>query len=344
MGGYFSSRRVVAALLMASLPVACTGDDRVSDPSDPTLPSAFDVRPHDSTLQELEARASATTTTTLAPTASVSVPATTVRSEVNTTSPYTTTTPTADEWDQYYPIEYAPGLRLRIAEPAPCEAMLRPAIVSANSYISSDLVERGFVVVDVRSDGPVARTFDAQFLQEISDVSARIGIAVQWLRAHADKFCVAPDAIAVTGYSYGALAALALAYSDGEHEAGELISVDLLGPPVLSETRPIAPPAELAAFSNDPNAVVSHAGFALADDIETGEPPVLMFQGRNDPAIPFALAEETCAAALAVDVVCEMIAHDKGHAFAEDNQDAVDYVANFLEREMVVPAGLSLGT
>jgi predicted esterase len=329
--------------MMASLSVvACGDDDRASDTNDPTVPSALDTRPYDSTPQEPEATATGTTPTAPAPTASV--PATTAPSEVNTTAPLTTTTSTVDEWDQYYPIEYAPGFRLRVTEPAPCDAVLRPAIVSANSYISGDLVERGFVVVDVRSDGPGSRTFDAQFLQAISDVSARLGIAVQWLRAHANEFCVAPDAIAVSGYSYGALAALALAYSDGEHEAGELVAVDLLGPPVVSETRLIAPPAELAGFSNDPNAVVSHAGFALADDIDTGEPPLLMFHGRNDLTVPFALAEQTCTAALAVDVVCEMIAHDQGHAFAEDNQEAVDFVADFLARVMVIPAGLSIGT
>ena len=343
MSGHLSSRRAVAALTIASLSVvACGDDDRASDTNDPTVPFALDTRPHDSTPQEPEATAGVTSPT--APASTTSVPATTSSSEVNTTAPLTTTTSTVDEWDQYYPIEYAPGFRLRVAEPAPCETMLRPAIVSVNSYLSGDLVERGFVVVDVRSDRAEARTFDAQFLQAISDVSARIGIAVQWLRAHADEFCVAPTAIAAIGYSYGALGALALAYSDGEHEAGELIAVDLLGPPVVSETRPIAPPAELAEFSNDPNAVVSHAGFALADDIDTGEPPLLMFHGRNDPTIPFALAEQTCTAALAVDVVCEMIAHDEGHAFAEDNQEAVDLVADFLARVMVMPAGLSFGT
>jgi predicted esterase len=288
--------------MIASLSVvACGDDDRASDTIDPTVPSALDTRPHDSTPQEPEATAGVTSPT--APASTTSVPA--------------------------------------------ASAMRDDA--QAGDRVSEQLPQRrprraGFVVVDVRSDGPEARTFDAQFLQEISDVSARIGIAVQWLRAHADEFCVAPTAIAVTGYSYGALGALALAYSDGEHEAGELIAVDLLGPPVVSETRPIAPPAELAEFSNDPNAVVSHVGFALADGIDTGEPPLLMFHGRNDPTIPFALAEQTCTAALAVDVVCEMIAHDEGHAFAEDNQEAVDFVADFLARVMAMPAGLSFGT
>lgn len=165
--------------------------------------------------------------------------------------------------------------------------VLRPAIVTAGGYISPELVDQGFVVVDLHTDGPDSRTFDAQFLQEIADVSARIRIAVQWLRAHADEFCVAPDAIAVTGYSYGAIAALALAYSDGEVEAGDPVVVDLMGPSVVSRTRRVSTPTELAAFSNDPNAVVAHAGFALADTIDAGEPPVLMFHGRNDPLIPF---------------------------------------------------------
>jgi dipeptidyl aminopeptidase/acylaminoacyl peptidase len=213
--------------------------------------------------------------------------------------------------------------------------------VTANGYISPELVGQGFVVVDVRTDGPESRTFDAQFLQEVTDVSARIGIAVQWLRAHADEFCVAPEAIAVTGYSYGGIAVLALAYTDGEVEAGELVVVDPMGAPVVSQTRPIPVPVELAAFSNDPDAVVAHAGFALADTIDAGEPPALLFHGRNDPQIPFALAEQTCAAAQAVDIVCEIVAHDEGHAFAEDNLEAVELVTAFLEREMVVPTGLS---
>lgn len=69
---------------------------------------------------------------------------------------------------------------------------------------------------------------------------------------------------------------------------------------------------------------------------------MLMFNGRNDPLIPFALAEQTCAAALAVDIVCHIVAHDKEHSFSGDDREAVELVTAFLQREMVVPAGLSL--
>jgi len=334
-------------MVLAVVAGACAGDDlstAPSGPSEPTVNSTLDTRPVDTTVPVSEATPPATTTTAVAPTTTTTAvaPATTARSEVTTTAPGPTTSTTLDEWDSYYPIEYAPGFRLRVTEPAPCDGVLRPGIVSANSYISRDLVERGFVVVDLRTDGPAVRQFDAQFLQDIADVSDRIGIGVQWLRGHADEYCVAPDAIAVMGYSYGAIAAMALAYTDGEIEPGKLVEVDLMGPPVVSETQHVSPPAELAAWSNDPDAVVAHAGFAIADTIDRGEPPLLMFNGRNDPLIPFALAEQTCAAALAVDIVCEIVAHDEEHAFSGDDREAVELVTAFLDREMVVPAGLSL--
>lgn len=335
---------MVVGVLMA----ACAGDDPASDSSnastrsEPTIGSTTDTGATESTIRKPEQTAPVAATAIPVSTPAAVASTTTIRADVSSTAPEPTTTPTVDEWDQYYPIEYAPGFRLRITEPAPCGVTLRPAIVTANGYISPQLVDRGFVVVDVRADGPDSRTFDAQFLQSIADVSARVGIAVQWLRAHADSYCVAPDAIAVTGYSYGGIAVLALAYTDGEADAGQLVVVDLMGPPVVSETRRIQAPAELAAFSNDPDAVVAHAGFALVDTIDAGEPPALLFHGRNDPLTPFALAEQTCAAAHAVGIVCEIVAHDEGHAFAEDNLEAVDIVTAFLEREMAVPAGLSL--
>lgn len=41
--------------------------------------------------------------------------------------------------------------------------------------------------------------FGPFFLQEIAKVAARAGMAVQWLRANADTWYVAPGAIAITG-------------------------------------------------------------------------------------------------------------------------------------------------
>lgn len=344
------AQRAVPALMVLGMVVgACAGDDPAtapSGPSEPRVDTTLDARPVDTIVPVSETMLPATSTDTTTTTTTAAAPVTTAPSEVSTTAittaPDPATTTTVDDRDIYFPIEYAPGFRLRVTEPAPCDGAPRPALVSANSYIAPDLVGRGFVVVALLTDGPAVRQFDAQFLQDIADVSDRVGIAVQWLRAHAEEYCVAPDAIAVTGYSYGALAVFALAYSDGDIEAGDLVVVDEAGPPVVSETKHVSPPTVLAAFSNDPDAVVAHAGFAIADTIDPGEPPLLMFNGRNDPLIPFVLAEHTCAAALAVDIVCEFVAHDEGHAFSEDDREALDLVTDFLEREMVEPAGLSL--
>ena len=44
----------------------------------------------------------------------------------------------------------------------------------------------------------------------------------------------------------------------------------------------------------------------------------------------------------AVDIVCELWARDEGHHFAEDYQEAVEITTEFLEREMVIPAGVLL--
>ncbi len=87
---------------------------------------------------------------------------------------------------------------------------------------------------------------------------------------------------------------------------------------------------------------MSFSGFALPDLIEEGEPPAILFHGRNDSTVPFVLAEQTCAAATAVGVTCELVPHDAGHSRADDIDAAWDVIAEFLEREMLIPAGIAL--
>jgi predicted esterase len=167
-----------------------------------------------------------------------------------------------------------------------------------------------------------------------------MAIAVQWLRAHAGEYCVEPNAIAATGHSFGALTALALAYSEGEGPM-ESITIDELGTTIPVEPPELGSvPPELAAYSNDLDGVVSFSGFALAEHIDSGEPPAILFHGRNDTRVPFSLAEATCAAASAVDVTCELVAHDAGHSPAPDLEAALDQAVEFLDREMLIPAGL----
>ena len=136
---------------------------------------------------------------------------------------------------------------------------------------------------------------------------------------------------------------LALAYSEGELAEDSVITLDEFDASAsVGSPPPLAVPLDLAGFSNDINAAVSFSGFALTDTIDAGEPPAILFHGRDDSTVPFALAEKTCDAAAAVGVTCELIPHDSGHGRADDIDAAWDTIAEFLAREMLAPAGITL--
>jgi predicted esterase len=260
------------------------------------------------------------------------------------TSPATTTAPPGFETPPSLPtrrLEYQPGVYLQLVEPDACTGGPRPTMVSLGSRLAVEFAARGYlgVIVEARNPG-YEPEFDARIVEAIGSVVHDMAIAVQWLRAHADEYCVEPDAIAATGYSFDALAALALAYSDGEGPVGE-ITIEEYGTTVTVEPVEQDPmPAELVPFSNDLDAVVSFAGFALADHLDSGEPPAILFHGRDDRTVPFTLAERTCAAAQAVGVTCELVPLDDGHALPMDLSELLDTAEQFLDREMLTPAGL----
>jgi predicted esterase len=216
-------------------------------------------------------------------------------------------------------------------------------MVTTSGGHAQEFAERGYVgvVVEARNPGNTSR-LDAGTIRAVMSATNDLAIAVQWLRANADEHCIAPDAIAAMGYSFWGISALSLAYSEGELAEGDVIAIDELGGSATIGPAPPPPPADLAGFSNHINAAVSFAGFALADTIEAGEPPAILFHGRDDRTVPFALAQQTCAAAASVGVVCELVPHDAGHGMADDIDAAWDTVIEFLRREMLDPAGIAL--
>ena len=273
---------------------------------------------------------------------SETVAATTISLQLSSTdspsvgpTPATVLGPIGDQRDD---ILYQPGVRLSIHEPNQCDDGRRPTIVtggpSSNVFVDW-FRERGYLVVDVawRSPGYTGGLSPGT-LQAFTYATNDLGVAVQWLRAHADELCVDPDRIAAVGYSFGAITSLSLAYSSGHFEPGDIITVDELGDPSELAAPAPTPPPELDAFSNRIDAVVSFAGFALAATIEAGEPPALLIHGRDDGTIPFTLAEQTCAAASAVGVTCQLLAHDRGHALAADVPAALEAADEFLRTEL----------
>jgi predicted esterase len=249
-----------------------------------------------------------------------------------------------------YPIEYAPGKRLRYLNDDTCSEPLRPAIVSPGGFPTHwEMADRGIAVFDLdEADNSKSSAFDEEFVAGIARAAGDLGIAVRWVRAHAEQYCVAPDAVVVAGYSRGAITSLALAYSTGHVQPSDEIVIDELGTPVAAPTGISVPvPPDLTEYSDVPNAVISHAGFALPESIDPGEPPALLVHGTNDDTIPFSLAEKTCAAATAVGVVCELVPHENGHGFSGDLQagsgddPTVQLTIDFLNREVLAPAGIT---
>ena len=247
--------------------------------------------------------------------------------------------------DQRRRIEYQPRVRLSLSEPGPCAGPLRPAIVTGSGHQFAEwFVERGYVVAHVHWRLPGYTNYLSPgslyaLLYAVND----LGVGVRWLRAHAEELCLHPDRVVGMGYSMEGITALALAFSEGEVAAGDVVDPDIAGgpaevPDAVSEfgPPPTGPPTGLALYPGTLDAVVAFAGFALGGTIDAGEPPALLVHAPNDAMVPFSLSEETCAAADTVGVVCELIAHGSGHGVPEETFDAVD---EFLTRILSGSAG-----
>jgi dienelactone hydrolase len=245
---------------------------------------------------------------------------------------------------QSEPIEYQPGVFLSLFEPTTCDSSLRPVMLTSSPGDAAEFAERGYlgVVVEARNPGNSGR-LDTEMIQSVGSATNDFAVAVQWLRANAEQYCVEPDAIAAMGHSFWGITALALAYSEGELAEDSVITLDEFdASATVGSPPPLAVPPDLAGFSNDINAAVSFSGFALTETIDAGEPPAILFHGRDDSTVPFALAEKTSDAATAVEVTCELIPHDSCHGRADDIDAAWDTIAEFLAREMLAPAGITL--
>ncbi len=230
-------------------------------------------------------------------------------------------------------VEYQPGLYLYLAEPASCGGPGSPTVVTSNASLAEGLAARDLTValVEVRTPGNSGLQLGPEIFEAFQYSVHDLGVAVRWLHANAPELCVDPQAIAAAGYSFSAISALSLAYTAGELGPGEEVAIGGIEGSATADASFLPVPPELTEASADVDAVVSFSGFALAETIDPGEPPAVLFHGRDDATIPFALAEETCRQAVAVGVVCELVAHDSGHGMADDLDAALDRAVLFLQ-------------
>ncbi len=104
--------------------------------------------------------------------------------------------------------------------------------------------------------------------------------AVRWFRANATTYRVHPDAVAVAGYSAGAITALNV----GFHPTNAGASGN-------------------AGYRHDVQAVISYAGFA--SQATAGAPPIQMSGGDMDTLVPYNAQVATCNAAVALGDLCQ---------------------------------------
>lgn len=169
---------------------------------------------------------------------------------------------------------------------------------------ATELARRGYVAVavdyrlvtdppmtwcDGTSGGP---SCDPRLVPAIEDATADVSAAVDVIRAAHQSMRVDPDAVAVIGWSAGAITALYLAH--GAVPGGQ----------------------GTAAPTSRIQAAVSIMGAMAPGDVRPGAAPALMVHGTADTVVPFSTAEAAHTAALAAGDDSRLVAlPGVGHSF-----------------------------
>lgn len=177
------------------------------------------------------------------------------------------------------------------------------------------LAQRGYVVAaaDYRvREGDTysyAPPFSTEMLEAAADAQHDAQAAVRWLRAHAAKYDIDPNRVAVAGISAGGMTALMVNYDEGDvGDSGNL------------------------GFASDVAAAVSLEGCALdLAVIDGGEGPALLIHSIDDSGVPYHCARDTVDAALAAGDWAELDTRAGfDHGFTLDPAQALHQITEFL--------------
>ncbi|MGH9012676.1 MAG: alpha/beta hydrolase [Acidimicrobiia bacterium] len=204
-------------------------------------------------------------------------------------------------------------LKLDVFQPAGDTATARPAVIwvhgggfragskAATTGTATAYAQRGFVTLSINyrldpgnrcqdvQDGRITdpdelATETARCLAAVRAAQYDAQAVVRWIRANAATYRVAPDKIAIGGFSAGAVTALHVAYrSDDAGDVGDLDGVDSRVQAALS---------------------ASGCNYDRAS-IGAGDAPVHLLHAQFDQAVPFACAQEVAQRARDAGLVAE---------------------------------------
>jgi acetyl esterase/lipase len=202
---------------------------------------------------------------------------------------------------------------------------------------AAELARAGFVAI-----APEYRLLgEAAWPAQLDDVKA----AIRWVRSQADDLDIAPDCVALQGFSAGGhLALLAAGTADGPHSPCAVNAlVSFFAPVAFSAGPPASHEAPAAMLLGDKASPETARAISPLAHVGPDFPPTFLLQGMNDPlvtpAMTLRLFEALVAAGVKTSLHCF---HGHTHEFSAlpSMLGAVQAeVALFLRRAMVNPAG-----
>jgi acetyl esterase len=163
--------------------------------------------------------------------------------------------------------------------------------------------------------------------------------AMRWVRSHSSELGIDPQRIASGGGSAGGHLAATVGTVEGADEPGEDTSVSarpnamvLFNPalvlPSLAQIKTEGDKTGFASrFKGDPQKL------SPADHIKPGQPPAIIFHGKDDTTVPIATAEKFRDAAVKAGNRCELVSFDgQGHGFFNWNRPQKQAFVETLEK------------
>ena len=218
------------------------------------------------------------------------------------------------------------------------EGQFRPRFLGDRNYFLNEL---GIAMIfpNIRGSSGYGKTFlklDNGLLR--TDAYKDIGALLDWVQSRSD---LDPNRVLVTGGSYGGHMSLAASYLYSDRLA---CSVDIVGPSnlvtFLQTTADYRRDLRRAEYGDERDPRIrafldQTAPLTNADKIRK---PIFVVQGKNDPRVPLAEAEQLVAAVKKNGTpVWYLMAKDEGHGFAKkNNADFLFYATVMFMKECLL--------